>query len=52
MVPAGSVLDPGVRAWRRRSSQLDGSASASLSLVTGLSTEEINEFGGLPPERA
>jgi hypothetical protein len=29
--------------------QLDGSASASVSLITGLSAEEIDKLGGLPP---
>ena len=32
--------------------QLDGSASASLSLLTGLSADELDELGGLPPDKA
>jgi hypothetical protein len=40
-------IDAGVRAAL---TQLDG--SASLSLITGLLTEEIDELGGLPPDKA
>jgi hypothetical protein len=42
-------INTGVRAAL---TQLDGSASASLSLLTGLSTDELDELGGLPPDKA
>jgi hypothetical protein len=42
-------INAGVRAAL---TQLDGSAAASLSLITGLSPAEIDELGGLPPEPA